>query len=144
MKRAASWSPIWPCSRWGFPCLVDYSSSGGLLPRLFTLTPWPACAVKEAVCSLWHFPSKRSFDLSSRVYPGPYRPELPGITPCGVRTFLPRFDPEAILHPSKTGDRIRCGRSKHKLPSVTLAAFHLQLGERLRQGGIDHGGFFTA
>ena len=38
LERAAPWSPIWPCSGWGLPCLVDYSSSGGLLPHLFTLT----------------------------------------------------------------------------------------------------------
>src|SRR3954465_2222721 len=38
LERAAPWSPIWPCSGWGFPCLVNYSSSGGLLPHLFTLT----------------------------------------------------------------------------------------------------------
>jgi len=37
-KRAASPSPIWPCTRWGFPCLVAHAPSGGLLPHLFTLT----------------------------------------------------------------------------------------------------------
>src|SRR6185295_11040290 len=37
-ERAAPGSPIWPCSRWGFPCLRAYARSGGLLPRLFTLT----------------------------------------------------------------------------------------------------------
>jgi hypothetical protein len=39
MERAAPGSPIWPCTRWGFPCLLAYARSGGLLPRLFTLTP---------------------------------------------------------------------------------------------------------
>jgi hypothetical protein len=38
MERAAPRFPIWPCTRWGFPCLLDYSWSGGLLPHLFTLT----------------------------------------------------------------------------------------------------------
>jgi hypothetical protein len=38
MERAAPGSPIWPCTRWGFPCLVAYASSGGLLHHLFTLT----------------------------------------------------------------------------------------------------------
>ena len=37
-KRAVSGSPIWPCTQWGFPCLRAYAWSGGLLPRLFTLT----------------------------------------------------------------------------------------------------------
>jgi len=38
MERAAPGFPIWPCTRWGFPCLVDYSPSGKLLPHRFTLT----------------------------------------------------------------------------------------------------------
>src|SRR5438876_4763646 len=38
MERAAPWSPIWPCTRWGFPCLRAYAWSGGLLLHLFTLT----------------------------------------------------------------------------------------------------------
>src|SRR5262245_50995735 len=37
-ERAAPGSPIWPCTRWGFPCLEVHTSSGGLLPHLFTLT----------------------------------------------------------------------------------------------------------
>ena len=39
MERAAPESPIWPCTRWGFPCLRACAWSGGLLPHLFTLTP---------------------------------------------------------------------------------------------------------
>lgn len=35
------------------------------------------------------------------------RPGLHGIAPCGVRTFLPRLSPGAILHPSETGATIR-------------------------------------
>jgi len=38
LGRAAPLSPIWPCTRWGFPCLRACARSGGLLPRLFTLT----------------------------------------------------------------------------------------------------------
>ena len=30
--------PIWPCTRRGFPCPVDFSPGGGLLHHLFTLT----------------------------------------------------------------------------------------------------------
>ena len=55
LKRAASWSPIWPCSRWGFPCPGDCSTGGGLLPRLFTLAV--ATEAAAAVCFLWHCPS---------------------------------------------------------------------------------------
>ena len=39
LERAAPRSPIWPCTRWGFPCLRARAWSGGLLPHLFTLTP---------------------------------------------------------------------------------------------------------
>jgi hypothetical protein len=38
MERAAPGSPIWPCTRWGFPCRVACASRGALLPHLFTLT----------------------------------------------------------------------------------------------------------
>ena len=38
LERAAPQFPIWPCTRWGFPCLKTYALSGGLLPHLFTLT----------------------------------------------------------------------------------------------------------
>ena len=38
LERAAPLSPIWPCTRWGFPCLRACAWSGGLLPRHFTLT----------------------------------------------------------------------------------------------------------
>jgi hypothetical protein len=38
LERAAPWSPIWPCTRWGFPCLRACAWSGGLLLHLFTLT----------------------------------------------------------------------------------------------------------
>ena len=39
LQRATAWSPIWPCTRWGFPCLRACAWSGGLLLHLFTLTP---------------------------------------------------------------------------------------------------------
>ena len=97
LERAAPWSPIWPCSRWGFPCLLDYSRSGGLLPRLFTLA---ANTQLAAVYSLWHCPSKSLSAFLPRVS-HPNKHELRGIAPSGVRTFLPGFAPEAILRPSK-------------------------------------------
>ena len=37
-ERAAPRFPIWPCTRWGFPCRVACASRGALLPHLFTLT----------------------------------------------------------------------------------------------------------
>ena len=38
MERAAPGFPIWPCTRWGFPCRVACASRGALLPHLFTIT----------------------------------------------------------------------------------------------------------
>src|SRR5208282_860309 len=38
LERAAPGFPIWPCTRWGFPCRVACASRGGLLHHLFTLT----------------------------------------------------------------------------------------------------------
>ncbi len=37
-ERAAPGFPIWPCTRWGFPCRVACASRGALLPHLFTIT----------------------------------------------------------------------------------------------------------
>ena len=73
MKRAASGPPIWPCTRWGFPCPPDHSRGGGLLPRLFTLTPTEISNPRfetagGAVCFLWHCPSDPSHDGPARVY----------------------------------------------------------------------------
>src|SRR6267154_4437187 len=99
MERAAPWSPIWPCTRWGFPCLRAYAWSGGLLLHLFTLTQ-PAISNEIsglAVCFLWHCPSGRLTASPPACIPhwpsfvGNYR--LRGIAPFGVRTFLP---PEII------------------------------------------------
>ena len=115
MERAAPWSPIWPCTRWGFPCLRAYAWSGGLLLHLFTLTPlfprlpnWLqfdgatklraqlthfSFGKSGAVYFLWHYPSGRL-----TASPPAYIPQcaflrrlcrLRGIAPFGVRTFLP-------------------------------------------------------
>jgi hypothetical protein len=43
------------------------------------------------------------------------RQGLRGIAPCGVRTFLPRLTPEAILRPSKIANILSRRRSKSKL-----------------------------
>jgi len=56
MERAAPGFPIWPCTRWGFPCLPAHAGSGGLLLHLFTLTTSHA-NMRRAVCFLWHYPS---------------------------------------------------------------------------------------
>jgi len=57
VERAAPGFPIWPCTRWGFPCPPAHAGSGGLLPHLFTLTTARA-STGRAVCFLWHYPSE--------------------------------------------------------------------------------------
>ena len=97
-ERTTPRFPIRPCTRWGFPCRVACASRGGLLHHLFTLTTdlrrWRSDF-------LWHFPSKSLSTFRPRVSQS-NRLELRGITPCGVRTFLFRLAPKAILRPSKT------------------------------------------
>ncbi len=93
MERAAPWFPIWPCTRWGFPCLADYSASGELLPHLFTLAA-PLRARRFVFCGTLR---RNALAFLPRVSLS----ELRGIAPSGVRTFLPRpLQPEAILHPA--------------------------------------------
>ena len=102
-ERAAPGSPIWPCTRWGLPCLVAYASSGGLLHHLFTLT---ASNRRRRFNFLWHFPSASLPTLRLRVSQSNGL-GLRSIAPCGVRTFLPRLAPGAILRPSKTAFNLR-------------------------------------
>src|SRR4051812_14036911 len=62
MERAAPWSPIWPCTRWGLPCLLACAWSGGLLLHLFTLTTlrrawrYILCGTFRQDASRRHFP----------------------------------------------------------------------------------------
>ena len=58
VERAAPGSPIWPCTRWGFPCLRAYAWSGGLLPHLFTLATASLPKPRRSNF-LWHYPSGR-------------------------------------------------------------------------------------
>jgi hypothetical protein len=58
VERATPGSPIWPCTRWGFPCLRACAWSGGLLPHLFTLTPI-SLPRPGRFNFLWHYPSGR-------------------------------------------------------------------------------------
>src|SRR6185436_8274833 len=50
--------------------------AGGLLPHRFTLTGAGGEPPAQAVCFLWHFPSRHRDWV------------LPSAAPCGVRTFL--------------------------------------------------------
>jgi hypothetical protein len=98
MERAAPGFPIWPCTRWGFPCRVAYASRGALLPHLFTITASSRrrlsifCGTVRRECLLPPTCIALEYDVK----------RLRGIAPFGVRTFLSRLTPEAILCPSKT------------------------------------------
>ena len=98
MERAAPESPIWPCTRWGFPCLRACAWSGGLLPRLFTLTRSEISNLKfEIPEGRFVFCGTVRRDASRRLLPrvSPAKPELRGIAPYGVRTFLPALSTSA-------------------------------------------------
>ena len=58
--------PIWPCTRWGFPCRVACASRGALLPHLFTIT-----AGLRRRLSVFCGTVRRNISRpSARVYPG--------------------------------------------------------------------------
>ena len=119
VERAAPRSSIWPCTRWGFPCLRACAWSGGLLPHLFTLTP-TSLPKPGRFNFLWHCPSGRlAASPPACISPPAFlrRPgQLRGIAPFGVRTFLlPRIaSGKAILRPSKITPNICLGRRDDK------------------------------
>jgi hypothetical protein len=69
VERAAPGFPIWPCTRWGFPCLRDCSWSGGLLPHLFTLTPARVAANRGGFSFCGTFRRNASRRHLPRVFP---------------------------------------------------------------------------
>ena len=77
---------------------------------------------------------RKVFQLSARVYLRS-KPELRGVAPDGVRTFLPRLAPGAILRPSKTSD-ILIEICWHDKPGSDRAIFQFALTPGLRLVGI--------
>src|SRR5438105_11514691 len=82
IKRTGCPPSVLSCTAWGFSCLANYSASGELLPRLFTL----ACAPFQRTGGVF------SVTLSVNVR---FRERCPrflrGMLPFGVRTFLQRI-----------------------------------------------------
>src|SRR5256886_13826264 len=85
IKRVGCPPSVLSCTAWGFSCLANYSASGELLPRLFTL----ACAKKNncsqrtgGVFSVTLSVNARFRECCPRI--------LRGMLPYGVRTFLQR------------------------------------------------------
>src|SRR5438105_4260643 len=83
---------------------MGFSLPPRLLSERWALTPpfhpYRRHTVSAAVYFLWHCPSKSLAAFLPRLS-HPNKHELRGIAPCGARTFLPGFAPEAILRPSK-------------------------------------------
>ena len=81
--------PVLSCTAWGFSCPAACAAGGGLLSRLFTLTPGLA-------------PGGGLFSVTLSVGAG-FRPRLPrvlrGMLPYGVRTFLSA----RTLRPARSG-----------------------------------------
>jgi hypothetical protein len=101
LERAAPWSPIWPCTRWGFPCPQACAWSGGLLLHLFTLTPllraerYIFCGTIRRDASRHRLPRVSLENLS-------YAASRPSVL--GLSSPAPQNGPGAILRPSKTDD----------------------------------------
>ena len=76
-------APIRHCSRWGLPCRRRCRRRGGLLHHRFTL------ACRQAVCSLWRFPS----GCPGRALPGTvalWSPDFPhGRSRAAIRPSAP-------------------------------------------------------
>ena len=116
LKRAASGSPIWPCSRWGFPCLRACAWSGGLLPRLFTLT---VKNDRRRSKFLWHFPSNSACAPSSRVYLTRTSMSYAASRPVefGLSSPNPRMDQERFSALPEPAADYREGRRNARLSS---------------------------
>ncbi len=112
LERAAPWSPIWPCTRWGFPCLSTCVSSGGLLLHLFTLAELPKepGGIFSVALSV-----RTPHDVAARVYPTIRRSRFRCFGGAGYAASRPLVfglssspdrSGEAILRPSKIEDRV--------------------------------------
>jgi hypothetical protein len=83
IKQAGCLPSVLSCTAWGFSCLANYSASGELLPRLFTLALCLCCQRTGGVFSV---------TLSVTAIFQSRRPRvLRGMLPYGVRTFLQRI-----------------------------------------------------
>ena len=142
-ERAAPRFPIWPCTRWGFPCRVACASRGGLLPHLFTLTTVTAVYDRRMNSGAHRAPLQWRYllcgtvrrDGSRRRRPRvsqPNKPGLRGIVLCGVRTFLPRLAPRAILRSSRTTLSLRKSR-RASSGDIQSAVYPTCLNHKRRQ-----------
>ena len=73
---------IWPCSRRGLPCDLDYSQPGALLPHLFTFACLLTLDQDHRLCVFCGTFRAPGFNPGAPRYSR-------GALPWGVRTFLP-------------------------------------------------------
>ena len=99
VERATPGSPIWPCTRWGFPCLRACAWSGGLLPHLFTLTTSRLGGTGGMFSVALSVGRPRG--LASRVYPRPNRGYAASRPSVFGLSSSPNCFGKAILRPSK-------------------------------------------
>ncbi len=108
VEQATPRSPIWPCTRWGFPCLRACAWSGGLLPHLFTLTPLKSLASSQKGGLFSVALSVGTFhNAFARVYPRPNRGYAASRPLVFGLSSLPNQVGRAILRPSKINHNIR-------------------------------------
>jgi hypothetical protein len=104
-ERAAPGFPIWPCTRWGFPCLRACAWSGALLPHLFTLAH-----LKSQMGGLFSVALSVGTPrgVAARVCLSPTSPSYAASRPMvfGLSSPAPRYGTRAILCPSKTTGNI--------------------------------------
>ncbi len=103
MERAAPRFPIWPCTRWGFPCLRSLAL--GAVGSYPTFSPLPDSSLRQAVCSLWHFPSGCLATSPPACIHGPAGAGPGGYAASRPMEFglsSPGTNPGAILRPSKS------------------------------------------
>jgi len=104
--RAARRFPIWPCSEVGLPCARRFRRAGGLLPRLFTITP---CG---AVLFLWRFPSRGLSPRPPPIAGGPsalWSPDFP-LPEGSDRSAARRFRGQSKISRGRGCDRTSCRR----------------------------------
>jgi len=65
LERAAPWSPIWPCSGWGLPCLVDWLFERWALTPPFHPYRWHTDQRRFIFCGTVR---RNAFTRLSRVY----------------------------------------------------------------------------
>ena len=136
VRLRGSWSgpprgfPIWPCTRWGFPCRVACASRGALLPHLFTIT----AGLRRRLSVFCGTFRRNVFQRSSRVYPGRTGPgyvascpAVFGLSSPGLRQERSSALPKPLIaYFNKDGFSRDIGHYLRKHPTVLADGHHAQ------------------